>query len=122
MFQKNLLSRFTIMVSLLIATSLFGGCQKPSDSAQNSTPQASQAVNSDQATPTSSNTASSAESAAPNASMPITGADKDAKGCIASAGFIWCNKENQCVQPWEYAASVAIPNTEDSVGSYCGNK
>lgn len=119
MFQKNLLSRFTIMVSLLIATSLFVGCQKPSDSAQNPT---SQAVNSDQSTPTSANTASSAESAASNASMPITGADKDAKGCIASAGFIWCNKENQCVQPWEYAASVAIPNTEDSVGSYCGNK
>lgn len=118
MFQKNLLSRFTIMVSLLIATSLFGGCQKPSDSAQNST---SQAVNSDQSTPTSANTASSAESAASNASMPITGADKDAKGCIASAGFIWCNKENQCVQPWEYAASVAIPNTEESIKAYCRN-
>ena len=109
MFQKNLLSRFTIMVSLLIATSLFGGCQKPSDSAQNPT---SQAVNSDQSTPTSANTASNAESAASNASMPMTGADKDAKGCIASAGFIWCNKEKKCVQPWENAASVAIPNTE----------
>lgn len=118
MFQKNLLSRFTIMVSLLIGISLFGGCQKPSDTAQNST---SQAVNSDQSTPTPSNTASNAESAAPNASMPMTGADKDAKGCIASAGFIWCNKENQCVQPWEYAASVAIPNTEESIKAYCRN-
>ncbi len=118
MFQNNLLFRFTIMVSLLIGMSLFGGCQKPSDTAQNPT---SQAVNSNQSTPTSSNTASSVESAASNASMPITGADKDAKGCIASAGFIWCNKENQCVQPWEYAASVAIPNTEESIKAYCRN-
>ena len=33
-------------------------------------------------------------------SMPIVGGDRDAHGCIGSAGYLWCEKQRQCVRPW----------------------
>ena len=29
------------------------------------------------------------------------GADRDAHGCIPSAGYLWCELQQQCVRPWE---------------------
>ena len=37
---------------------------------------------------------------APLAPPVLVGGDRDAHGCIASAGFQWCEKQNQCVQAW----------------------
>ena len=34
-----------------------------------------------------------------NNSMP--GSDKDEHGCIASAGYTWCEIKNQCLRSWE---------------------
>jgi len=35
------------------------------------------------------------------ARQPLPGADRDAHGCIGSAGYAWCARENACVRPWE---------------------
>ena len=29
------------------------------------------------------------------------GADRDAHGCIASAGYVWSDAHQRCVRPWE---------------------
>jgi hypothetical protein len=33
----------------------------------------------------------------------MVGGDKGAHGCIPSAGYQWCGKENKCVRSWELA-------------------
>ncbi|AIY44137.1 Subtilisin-like serine protease [Collimonas arenae] len=35
----------------------------------------------------------------PPAAMP--GSDRDAHGCIPSAGYQWDEAQQQCVRPWE---------------------
>lgn len=32
---------------------------------------------------------------------PLLGGDRDEHGCIPSAGYIWCEKLQKCVRPWE---------------------
>ncbi|MCQ2410146.1 MAG: hypothetical protein MJ053_01035 [Elusimicrobiaceae bacterium] len=32
---------------------------------------------------------------------PLVGADRDAHGCIGSAGYVWSEPLQQCVRPWE---------------------
>lgn len=34
-------------------------------------------------------------------STPIVGGDRDAYGCIGSAGYSWSATENKCIRPWE---------------------
>lgn len=34
-------------------------------------------------------------------SPPVVGADKDAHGCIGSAGYTWCEPKQKCLRPWE---------------------
>ncbi|MBU0766373.1 hypothetical protein KKF55_01125 [Patescibacteria group bacterium] len=34
-------------------------------------------------------------------SAPILGGDRDANGCIPSAGYNWCEAKQKCVRPWE---------------------
>jgi hypothetical protein len=31
----------------------------------------------------------------------MVGNDKDRHGCMPSAGYQWCSKENKCVRSWE---------------------
>ncbi len=31
----------------------------------------------------------------------LVGADRDAHGCIGSAGYVWNESLQQCVRPWE---------------------
>lgn len=31
----------------------------------------------------------------------ITGNDKDAHGCIGTAGFTWCEEKQKCLRSWE---------------------
>jgi len=33
--------------------------------------------------------------------QPLPGADRDAHGCIGSAGYAWCARKKACVRPWE---------------------
>ena len=35
------------------------------------------------------------------------GADRDAHGCIGSAGYSWSESANKCVRPWEQAQPTA---------------
>ena len=35
------------------------------------------------------------------------GGDRDAHGCIGSAGYRWCAAQNACVRPWRVASSTA---------------
>lgn len=50
----------------------------------------------------------------------IVGSDRDAHGCIGSAGYQWCAKENTCVQPWMLAKEKGFELTPEALGAYCG--
>lgn len=47
------------------------------------------------------------------------GADRDAHGCIGSAGYSWCAKENSCVRPWELAKSKGFEVSQTNFTRYC---
>lgn len=32
---------------------------------------------------------------------PLLGGDRDEHGCIPSAGYVWCEKLQKCIRPWE---------------------
>ena len=32
---------------------------------------------------------------------PLVGGDRDAHGCIGSAGYSWCEAKQKCLRPWE---------------------
>jgi len=53
---------------------------------------------------------------------PTSGAlgnDRDNHGCISSAGYQWCGKENKCVRSWEIAEEKGFENREDTFAKYC---
>ena len=41
--------------------------------------------------------------AAAAAATPLVGGDADANGCIASAGYTYCQPLNKCIRSWESA-------------------
>jgi hypothetical protein len=49
----------------------------------------------------------------------LVGGDKDANGCIGSAGYQWCAKIKQCVRPWELAQEKNFANTPEAFASFC---
>lgn len=52
-------------------------------------------------TPQPTQASASSAAARPGAPLPPpVGSDRDAHGCIGSAGYLWCGKQNQCVRPW----------------------
>ena len=32
---------------------------------------------------------------------PLLGGDRDEHGCIPYAGYVWCEKLQKCIRPWE---------------------
>jgi len=52
----------------------------------------------------------------------LIGGDKDAHGCIGSAGFKWCAKTNKCERPWELAKEKKFEKSAEAFETYCGNK
>jgi len=42
-------------------------------------------------------------------------------GCIGSAGYTWCAKDNMCVRPWVLAQSKGFENTVDGFAQYCSS-
>jgi hypothetical protein len=49
----------------------------------------------------------------------MAGDDKYNHGCIPSAGYQWCGKENKCVRSWELAKVKGITNTKEAFATYC---
>ena len=47
------------------------------------------------------------------------GADREAYGCIGSAGYTWCAKERACVRPWELARQKGFSADAKHVQHYC---
>lgn len=58
-----------------------------------------------------------AQSAAP----PMVGADRDAHGCIGSAGYQWCERSQRCERPWELAQAQGLANTAEAITAYCAS-
>ena len=50
---------------------------------------------------------------------PMSGSDRDAHGCIGSAGYTWCVRENACVRPWELASQKGFESGEEAFRAYC---
>lgn len=44
-------------------------------------------------------------------SAPLLGGDRDAHGCIGSAGYSWCESKAKCLRPWEEECSTATSTT-----------
>jgi hypothetical protein len=58
----------------------------------------------------------------------ILGSDKDAHGCIGSAGYSWCDSEQKCYRPWEENCAAMPGSDRDAHGcipsagySWCEN-
>lgn len=53
---------------------------------------------------------------AASGTAPLLGADRDAHGCIGSAGYVWSPLLQTCVQPWE-AGERLLPAAAPRDGS-----
>jgi len=49
------------------------------------------------------------------------GGDRDAHGCIGSAGYSWCEKTGRCERPWELARKEGFENTKEAFDRFCRN-
>ncbi len=58
-------------------------------------------------------------SGVPEPAQPMPGADRDAHGCIPSAGYTWCARTNQCERPWELAKQHSLENTPQAFEAFC---
>ena len=41
----------------------------------------------------------------------LIGGDKDSHGCLASAGYTWCQIKNKCLRTWEEACKISTTTT-----------
>jgi hypothetical protein len=53
------------------------------------------------------------------ATTPKVGGDRDAHGCIGSAGYQWCEHSQRCERPWELAQAQGLANTAEAIDAYC---
>nr|WP_255516439.1 peptidase [Luteimonas suaedae] len=51
--------------------------------------------------------------------IPLPGSDRDAHGCIPSAGYAWCARTQQCERPWELAEAEGFPAGQASFERHC---
>ncbi len=65
-----------------------------------------------------SKSATVADEAAPPAPGAI-GGDRDTHGCLPAAGYSWCEREKQCVRPWELAKDAGFENTAEGFAKHC---
>jgi len=49
----------------------------------------------------------------------LLGGNRDVHGCIASAGYSWCPRTEQCEQSWELAEQEGFHNTEQAFQEFC---
>lgn len=52
---------------------------------------------------------------------PMPGSDRDAHGCIPSAGYQWCARTNRCERSWELAKAQGFGNDQAAFTQYCRN-
>ncbi|WP_164725505.1 hypothetical protein [Burkholderia cenocepacia] len=52
---------------------------------------------------------------------PLVGGDRDAHGCIGSAGYAWCERTQQCERPWELAKAQGFANSPQAYEQFCAN-
>ncbi|WP_321962445.1 hypothetical protein [Paraburkholderia sp. J7] len=50
------------------------------------------------------------------------GADRDAHGCIGSAGYSWCEATQRCERPWELAKQKGFAVSEEQFARYCSSR
>lgn len=55
----------------------------------------------------------------PTTAAPVVGGDRDAHGCIGSAGYQWCEHSQRCERPWELAQAQGLANTAEAINAYC---
>jgi hypothetical protein len=46
---------------------------------------------------------------------PIIGGDKDAHGCIGSAGYLWSETKQKCLRPWEENCTAGTTDNDTHV-------
>ncbi|GAU05658.1 hypothetical protein BSLA_02f4103 [Burkholderia stabilis] len=51
----------------------------------------------------------------------MVGGDRDAHGCIGSAGYAWCEQTQQCERPWELAKQKGFANSAQAYEQFCRN-
>lgn len=66
-------------------------------------------------------TEASTPAVAPAAAPAMPGSDRDAHGCIASAGYRWCESAGKCARSWELAKEKNFDNSEEAFARYCKN-
>jgi len=54
--------------------------------------------------------------------LPMVGNDRDAHGCIGSAGYLWCGKTAQCERPWELAQQRGFANSSEALDAFCNSQ
>jgi len=59
---------------------------------------------------------------APGAQIGAIGGATEDHGCLSSAGYSWCQKENKCVKPWEITSAQQIDNTPEAFEQYCNEQ
>jgi hypothetical protein len=47
------------------------------------------------------------------------GDDRDAFGCIRSAGYRWCEKTGRCERPWALAEKQGFEKTPEAFKAWC---
>jgi hypothetical protein len=47
------------------------------------------------------------------------GSDRDAHGCIASAGYSWCEHTQRCERPWELASQKSFTPSAEHFARFC---
>jgi hypothetical protein len=50
----------------------------------------------------------------------MAGADRDAHGCIPSAGYAWCARTQRCERPWELAEERGFAASAEAFAKFCG--
>jgi len=50
--------------------------------------------------------------------LPMPGSDRDAHGCIPSAGYSWCEGKNKCLRIWEEPCTAQ--DRAEKAKTYCG--
>lgn len=57
-----------------------------------------------------------AQDAPPPAAL---GSDRDAHGCIGSAGYLWCERSQSCERPWELAKAKGLTQDSGAFDAWC---
>lgn len=50
---------------------------------------------------------------------PMIEGDRDAHGCLPSAGYAWCEATQRCERPWELAKQKGFAVSADNFANYC---